>query len=211
MKIRYLLIVFLVLIFVNGCNIFENESTSGSMMLIGSITGNDLDGTSGSFVIFSDVFILGGGSGSSEQDGTIVNDNAVISLACTTISPMPTQDPFFYNDIIVEQIKVEYSRPDGRNVEGVDVPLSFTQPLNFRLPSPDGDSNTVTVTFFEVPFIIIRHVAKLEPPLRDLREFGAEKVLQLIAKITVYGTDGAGHAVAPVSGTVSVWCANFAD
>ncbi|MEN8152457.1 MAG: hypothetical protein ABFR75_00415 [Acidobacteriota bacterium] len=211
MKIRNLIIIFVVLIFLNGCNIFENKSTSSSMMLIGSITGTDLQGNDGSTTIFSDVFISGGGSGSSEQDGTVINDNAVIEIGCTTIAPSSTQPTSYYNDIVIEQIKVEYSRPDGRNVEGVDVPLTFTQPVNFRLKAPEIDKNGVVIDYYNIPFIIVRHVAKMEPPLRDLKELGAEKVLQLIAKITVYGKDGGGRDVEPASGSVSVWCANFAD
>lgn len=201
MKIRYLLIVFFVLIFINGCNIFENESTSGSKLIIQSIEGTEGDGD----IIFSDVFIAGGGSGSSEQDGSIENDNAYVKVIAILLDPSCTcpEESSFYNDIIVNQIKVEYSRSDGRNVEGVDVPLSFTQTLHVRV--------AVQESVISIPFIIVRHVAKLEPPLRDLREYGQEKILQLNAKITVYGKDGGGHDVEPVSGMISVWCSDFPD
>ena len=76
---------------------------------------------------------------------------------------------------------------------------------------PELQQDTLEITYYPVAFTIVRHSAKLEPPLRDLKEWGEEKILQLIAKITVYGTDGAGKAVEPAVGYVTVWCANFAD
>jgi len=64
----------------------------------------------------------------------------------------------------------------------------------------------------DIPFVLIRHDAKLEAPLFALREVGNQgAVLQLVAKVTVHGKDLGGHRVAPVSGYISVWCANFAD
>lgn len=201
----------LIVTFFSGCNLFENKSTSASKIVIGSITGKDLEGNENSSIIFSDVFISGGGSGSSEQDGSVENDPATITLANVLLDPFPDQDPTFYNAITVDQIKIEYSRPDGRNIEGVDVPLSFTQQIKSLLLPPELQQDTLEITYYPVSFTIVRHSAKLEPPLRDLREFGEEKILQLIAKITVYGTDGAGKAVEPAVGYVSVWCANFAD
>lgn len=199
MKIRYLLIVFMILIFTNGCNIFENESTSGSKLILLDITGTDEED-----IIFSDVFIAGGGSGSSEQDGSIENDNALVTVTAALLDPYSTADYSYYSDVIVNQIKIEYSRPDGRNVEGVDIPLSFTQTVHVRIAAGSETGSRIA-------FIIVRHSAKLEPPLRDLKEYGQEKILQLNAKITVYGTDGAGHDVEPVSGMISVWCSDFPD
>jgi hypothetical protein len=204
-----LIVVFLLSLY--GCNLFENKSTSASKLLMGSITGNDLDGNSGSTVIFSDVFIAGGGSGSSEQDGTVVNDPASVELANVLLDPNSDQGISFYNTITVDQIKVEYSRSDGRNVEGVDVPISFTQQIKSVIFPSESSEGRVSLTYYPVVFTIIRHSAKLEPPLRDLKELGEEKVLKLDAKITVYGTDGSGRAVEPAVGHVSIWCSNFSD
>jgi len=88
-------------------------------------------------------------------------------------------------------------------VEGVDVPYRFTQPVNMMV---------AVDTTEEIPFVVIRHVAKLEAPLLALREiFTQAHILQLVAKVTLHGRDVGGHRVAPVSGYMSVWCANFAD
>ncbi len=109
----------------------------------------------------------------------------------------------YYNNVIVDQIDVEFRRTDGRNVEGVDVPYRFTQPMNW-LVAVDATE--------EIPFMLIRHVAKLEAPLLALREVPNQGiVLQLVAMVTIHGKDLGGHRVAPVSGYISVWCSNFAD
>ena len=204
-----LIVVFLLSLY--GCNLFENKSTSASKLIIGSITGNDLNGNPDSTIIFSDVFIAGGGSGSSEQDATVINDPASVELANVLLDPNSAQGTTFYNTITVDQIKVEYSRPDGKNVEGVDVPISFTQQIKSVIFPSESSEGKITLTYYPVAFTIIRHSAKLEPPLRDLKELGEEKILQLIAKITIYGTDGSGRAVEPVVGYVTVWCSNFSD
>ena len=88
-------------------------------------------------------------------------------------------------------------------MEGVDVPYRFTQPTNMlvKVETPQ-----------KIPFVLIRHVAKLEAPLLALREVPSQSfVLQLVAMVTLHGKDLGGHRVAPVSGYLSVWCANFAD
>jgi hypothetical protein len=170
----------------------ENESTSGSMLQIVSLTGNDLEGKAGSTTVFSDVITL----------GSIFNDNGVAEITALPLDPylrVTTQ----YMNVMVDQIDVEFRRADGRNVEGVDVPYRFTQPMNMLVLI----SKTV-----EIPFVLIRHVAKMEPPLLALREVPSrEFILQLIAVVTIHGKDLGGHRVAPVTGYISVWCANFAD
>jgi hypothetical protein len=88
-------------------------------------------------------------------------------------------------------------------VEGVDVPYRFTQPMNMLV---------TTLATVKIPFVLIRHVAKMEAPLLALREVPSrEFVLQLVAVVTIHGKDLGGNRVAPVTGYISVWCANFAD
>lgn len=175
------------------CNIFESDSTSASALIVISITGQDLLGNTDSPVIFSDV--------ASETDG-IINDNATATLNAQLINPDPNADVTYYHSILVDQIDVEYSRSDGLNQEGRDIPFAFSQKVNIQV---DID------TTVELPFVIVQHVAKLEPPLIDLASVGDEQVLKLEAKCTFHGKDLGGHRIQPVVGTVSVWCANFAD
>jgi len=195
MKLKILVLIIAALALAS-CVAKEDDSTSASFLVINSLTGKDLSGGEGSTTVFSDVI----------TNGSIINDNGVAAVTTLTYNPNPDSDAHditYYMNVIVDQIDVEFLRTDGRNVEGVDVPYRFTQPMNVLVPVDE------TV---QIPFVLIRHVAKLEPPLLALREEPNQgKVLQLVAKITVYGKDLAGHRVAPVSGYLSVWCANFAD
>lgn len=195
MKLRFLVLIIAALV-LGGCVAKEGDTTSASFLVINSLTGNDLEGNAGSTTVFSDV----------DMGGSIVNDNGVASVSTLTYNPTEdseAHDITYYMNVIVDQIDVEFMRTDGRNVEGVDVPYRFTQPINMIVPV---DENV------EIPFVLIRHVAKLEAPLFALREITSQGVvLQLVAKVTLHGKDLGGHRVAPVSGYISVWCSNFAD
>jgi hypothetical protein len=183
-------------LFLASCAASEKDSTSGSFLVINSLTGNDLEGLPGSTTVFSDVLTA----------GSIINDNGVAEVTTLTYNPLPDSpehDITYYMNVVVDQIDVEFLRTDGRNVEGVDVPYRFTQPMN-QLVAVD---ETV-----EIPFVLIRHVAKLEAPLLALRDITSQSyILQLVAKVTVHGKDLGGHRVAPVTSYLTVWCANFAD
>lgn len=194
MKVKSLVLIIAALAMAS-CNASENESTSGSMLQLVSLTGNDLEGKAGSTTVFSDV----------SSAGSIVNDNGVAAINAIPINPyLPANELTPYMDVLVDQIDVEFKRADGRNVEGVDVPYRFTQPMSMLA--------TIGGPTVEIPFVLIRHVAKMEAPLIALRDIPSrEVVLQLIAVVTIYGKDLGGHRVAPVTGYISVWCANFAD
>jgi hypothetical protein len=193
LKLSVLIIALLVMA---GCVAKENDSTSASFLVLKSLTGKDLSGTDGSTTVFSDVSI----------DNSIINDNGVASVTTLTYNPLEDSeehDITFYMNVIVDQIDVEFMRTDGQNVEGVDVPYRFTQPMTMLVPV-DG--------IVDIPFVLISHLAKLEAPLLALREVPSrEFILKLVAKVTLHGKDLGGHRVVPVSGYLSVWCANFAD
>jgi hypothetical protein len=195
MKLKVLVLI-IALLALAGCVAKENDSTSASFLVIRSLTGNDLDGTEGSTTVFSDVL----------TDGSIVNDNGVASVEARTYNPVEDSDAHditYYMNVIVDQVDVEFMRTDGRNVEGVDVPYRFTQPVNMLVAIGDK---------VDLSFVLIRHVAKLEPPLFALREVPNQgKILELVAKVTLHGKDLGGHRVNPVSGYITVWCGNFAD
>jgi len=195
MKLKLVVLIIAALALVS-CVAKENDTTSASFLVINALTGNDLEGNSGSTTVFSDVSLA----------GSIVNDNGVATVTTLTYNPLEDSDEHditFYMNVIVDQVDVEFMRTDGRNVEGVDVPYRFTQPMNMLVPVDE---------ITEIPFVLIRHVAKLEAPLFALREITSQGViLQLVAKVTLHGKDLGGHRVAPVSGYVSVWCGNFAD
>jgi hypothetical protein len=191
MKLKVFVLIIAALVMIS-CNALENDSTSGSMLEIVSLTGNDLDGTPGSTTVFSDVV----------TNGSIFNDNGVASLAARPLDPTLATTSA-YMDVLVDQIDIVFKRTDGRNVEGVDVPYSFTHPVSFLVPIRSSAN---------IPFVLIRHVAKMESPLVDLRDpLNPEQVIQIIAWITIHSKDTAGHRLADVTGYITVWCADFAD
>lgn len=195
MKLK-LLVLIIAALALASCQAKEDDSTSASFLVITSLTGNDLAGKAGSTTVFSDVI----------TNGSIINDSAVAVVTALTYNPTEdseAHDITYYMNVIVDQVDVEFMRTDGKNTEGVDVPYHFSQPMNMLVEVDKTAS---------IPFILIRHVAKMESPLIQLRDFPSEEfVLQLVAKVTMHGKDLAGHRVAPVSGYLSVWCANFAD
>jgi len=176
-----------------GCNSLENSTDSGSTLIISSITGNDLEGNSGSTTIFSDVI---------SDSGSIFNDNGVASVTAQSLNP-DNDAPTYYESVIVDQIDVAFYKNGSANVEGSDVPYAFSQAVNAMV----AVGETV-----DIPFVLIRHNAKLEAPLIHLREtFNQEKILQLTAKVTISSKDVGGHRLSPAVGYATVWCANFAD
>lgn len=200
MKRENILLILTIMIFLvfPSCNKLENETTSSSALLINSITGNDLDGTEGSTTIFIDVVQM-------NDDGTmtIYNDNGVAEVIAVLLDPfMDPAESTYYQNVIIDQIDIEYTRADGLNNEGEDVIFSFSQKVTRMI----GIGETIAI-----PFVLVQHVSKLESPLVELVGLGQEKVLKLEAKITFHGKDVGGHRVAPAVGGVSVWISNFGD
>jgi hypothetical protein len=195
MRMKWILIIFLTVILINfpACNKIENLSESGSVLVVLLISGNDLEGNAGSTTIFSDVVTT---------SGSIFNDTATADLTAALLDPTQTTGTF-YQDIIVDQIDVEYSRSDIPDAQqGVDVPFSFSQKVYARVLI--GET-------LELPFILVQHTAKMESPLVELINISQEKVLKMEVRCTFHGKDGGGYRIAPIEGSVSVWFANFAD
>lgn len=177
------ILIILVLVGFSRCNIFEGGSTSNTVLIINSITDEN-----GDVPIFSNVAVL-------------VNTLAEANLSAQTIDPnLGTDETTFYYSVIVDQIDVEYSRSSGLDQEGRDIPFGFSQLVHLRVDLEEQAA---------LPFTIIQQVAKVEPPLVDLVDFGEEQVLKMEARVTFHATDLGGHRLEPVTASVSVWCANF--
>jgi len=195
MKSTFKIITLIVVaLFAFNCNQVENLTTSASKLILVSLTGNDLEGAAGSSIIFSDILV----------GGVIINDNGVAELTAVLLNPEAFADNIsYYQSVLVDQIDVRYTREDNQNpLEGVNVPYSFSQPVHQLID--------ISITI-PIPFIIIRHAAKMEAPLVYLRELSQEKVLRLIAHVTVHGKDLGGRRVQPITGWITVVCADFAD
>jgi hypothetical protein len=104
------------------------------------------------------------------------------------------------NMITLERYRVAYTRSDGRNTQGVDVPYTFD----------GGATGTLSTQSSDITFVLVRPQAKVEAPLLALRGGGGALLISTIADVTFYGHDQAGNEV-NVSGKISVNFADWAD
>ena len=95
---------------------------------------------------------------------------------------------------------VAYRRADGRNTPGVDLPYDFDGAISGTITS----TNTPTTVGFD----LVRHDAKSESPLVQLKSNGV--VISTLAEVTFYGKDQTGNEVS-VSGTIQIDFGNFGD
>ena len=132
--------------------------------------------------------------------GAVFDDIARVTTRVALKDPGTAENPVSptpSNFVTVSRYRVEYRRTDGRNTPGVDVPFPF-----------DGGLTFTTVTGTQTgDFVLVRASAKLEAPLRALRDGGGAIVINTIAEVTFYGHDQTGAEVT-VSGAIGI---NFAD
>jgi hypothetical protein len=113
----------------------------------------------------------------------------------------PTVETTGINAVTITRYRVVFRRSDGRNTPGVDVPYGFDGAATTTI-SPGGTGS--------VSFDLIRHQAKLEPPLRNLVGFGGLGFISTIAEITFYGRDQNGNEMV-ATGSMDVQFGDFAD
>jgi hypothetical protein len=195
-KALSLTLVLPLLLLVGACNKVENHSRSASSLIIEEILGQDIAGNQVNF-LQSDVLHVDATTGSS----TVVADTAAASLRAQTLDPAPILGTSQYNDIMLDRYTVSYTRTDGKNSPGVDVPYPFEGSVSVLISS--GTSSSVSI-------VVVREVAKLEPPLSRLVDTGAEVVLQTTAKIDFYGHDLANNEV-HATGYLPIFFANYAE
>jgi hypothetical protein len=151
----------------------------------------------------SDVEVLSNGQ------PTVFNDDVIVAVNVFRKNNNPTLSTTPVEHVYLERYEVRYFRSDGHNTEGVDVPFHITGPLGnlrFHTAGPGGAGEveqTVAIT-------IVRHQAKLEPPLKNLAFGGNEIIITTIAEITIFGRTVQG-GVLQASGSVQVSFADFAD
>jgi hypothetical protein len=113
----------------------------------------------------------------------------------------PTAPTTGINAVTLTRYRVVFRRSDGRNTPGVDVPYGFDGAATTTITPGGGGS---------VSFDLIRHQAKLEPPLRNLVGFGGLGFISTIAEITFYGHDQNGNEMV-ATGSMDVQFGDFAD
>jgi hypothetical protein len=160
----------------------DNDSSNVIVQVV-SMAGQPIDNEGpGEPVVdlFSDVCFSTTGVGCS-----VFNDNGVVNLRAYPKDPSQTSADI--NSVVFERYRVTYVRADGKNVEGVDVPYAFDGAANFTVP--------VSGEAVERGFVVVRHQAKVETPLRELIGSTNFAIISTLARIDFYGRDGAGRTV----------------
>jgi hypothetical protein len=127
--------------------------------------------------------------------GTPAADLVSVSVAVRPKNPLNNVVPQIAEAVFVEQYRVRFLRTDGRDVEGVDVPFSFSGALTQVI-----DIATAGSTALSIP--LVRAQAKQEAPLRSLVAVipgpnGGilNPTVTMTAEITIFGRTTAGEAV----------------
>jgi len=171
-----------------------------------SCTGRSIDNSAQVRLVITDVKGSAGGETGTASSGYMLsdvipefNDNAVLTVAAMPVNPTLTDTDGIaigtYDNVQLERYDVRFTRTDGHNVEGVDVPFGFSGPLATMVPFNSSA---------EVTFVIVRHQSKEEPPLKQLAAiggadsaapYGGQNIIMTIAEITIHGRTLAGDVV----------------
>jgi len=178
-----------------SCGNLARQGTASSYLVVSELLGES-GADPGKFggTLFSDVFTI------KDDIPTVFADNARVSLAVAMKDPGPPSSPTSIganNFITLEGYHVRYTRSDGRNREGVDVPYAFDGSMTFTVTAERTES-----------FVLVRHNAKQEAPLAALIQ--SPVIIDTHAEITFYGHDQTGRAVSTTA-TIFVEFGNFGD
>ena len=186
-----------------GCGQQNTEGRSPSYLVVESLQAasgaapSTFGGTLDSDVVTNVKSTIGG---QEVMVPTVYEDLAQVKLRMALKdggNGMAVASPTAVNSVTVTRYHVDFKRSDGRNTPGVDVPTGFDGAATGTIGS---DGSVVT-------FVLVRAQAKLESPLKALRNGGGAIVISTMAEVTFYGTDQNGNTVS-VTGMISV---NFAD
>ncbi len=174
-----------------ACNPIEDKSKSTTFIVVETLTGTDIAGKTVAS-LQSDVLT---------SDGTIVADFAAATVRASLLDPDPVLNTTGYSDIILDRYVVSYSRADGRNRQGIDVPYTFEGAM----------TQVVKVgTTASFSFVIVREVAKAEPPLSDLAKGFGDGVIYTTARVDFYGHDLLDNTVT-ATGYLAISFTNYSD
>ena len=126
---------------------------------------------------------------------TVFNDIGQVSFRLAMKDAL--LEPTTNNFITINRYHVRFTRADGRNTPGVDVPYPF-----------DGAFTGTVSEQLTVGFELVRHIAKEEAPLAALARNPV--IISTIAEITFYGRDQTGREVS-ATGQMLVSFGNFGD
>jgi hypothetical protein len=171
------------------------QDTTNTLIVVQSVEGED-----GS-EIFSDVCILEEDSATGVTFCTFFNDNGEVVMSAV-LKNQDQLNPTFLNDVTFTSYRVTFTRADGRNTPGVDVPFPFDGAMNLLVQANGGTATHA--------FVVVRHQAKVEPPLANLLGSGGSLFISVLAEVEFFGHDGAGRAIS-AKGFMNVHFGDFAD
>ncbi|MCR4409992.1 MAG: hypothetical protein QHH43_05730 [Candidatus Saccharicenans sp.] len=183
LKIISVLVLALVLF---SCNPVERATNSGSFLIIESIIGKDTQGND-STVVFSDII----------TNGMVYSDFVNLTVRAATLDPNPIMGVSQYSDVMITNYIVTYIRSDGATGEGTDVPYHIEGTMSTLVPVGSSVS---------IPLLIVRDVAKTQPPLSTL----GTGVLECTARIELIGHDLRNRQVKQ-TGQITVRFADYVD
>ena len=180
-----------------SCGDLTREGTASSYLVISTLeAASGAQPSTFGATLQSDVLTIVDGQPTIFSDSGRVRLMLAMKDAGSVDSPTT---PTVNNFITITRYRVRYTRADGRNTPGVDVPYGF-----------DGAfTGTVGAGEFTAGFELVRHIAKEESPLRALASNRAV-IISTIAEITFYGHDQTGRDVS-VTGQLLVSFGDFGD
>ena len=159
--------------------------------------------------VFLAIESLGGARGTGSPSAPFLSDvgpTVFNDIGIATIRVIPKDNSGLVgttplNAVTITRYRVAFRRSDGRNTAGVDVPFGFD----------GGVSRTIDAgSSADVNFDLVRHAAKLEPPLRNLTGLGGQVVISTVAEVTFFGRDQNGNEVS-VTGLLDVTFGDFPE
>ncbi len=174
-------------------NVLKDSQKSSSILLLVRILGAAEAGGEADY-LQSDV--LETETVDDELQEFVRADLATATLEVQLKNPAPLLPGASYlTSLVVDRYIVTYTAVDPPTSS---VPRSFEGSLSARI---DIDAT------LEIPFVIVREIAKWEPPLSDLHAGGR---LQVVATVTFYGHDANNNPV-EATGYLSIYFINYRD
>jgi len=172
----------------------KRVARAGGLLLALGLSGcmNDL-GRDGTADVFIRIIDINGGAPyfsfvGDPLEGTLGPDIAPVTVVARSKNPAQTAE-HYPRALLLDRYEIRYYRSDGRNVEGVDVPFRISGDMATTVEIAEA-GETITIEME-----IVRSQAKLEPPLRNLRDGGGNMVLTVFAEVTIYARTIASNDV----------------
>lgn len=176
-----------------GGELLRNSRSPVYLVVTNVITSAGGATGTGSAFLQSDVQRIVGGR------PTIFNDTATVTFRVDAKNQDVGSAPV--NAVTLTRYRVVFRRADGRNTPGVDVPYGFDGAVT---------ASASVGASMQAAFEIVRHQAKLEPPLANLAGLGGQIFISTIAEVTFYGRDQNGNEVTATA-NIDVHFGDFSD